>query len=148
MQKIPRAFCVKNDRTENRTMFLKRKIEGKVVPKEWRVGLFFGPTENRIRRGWKTFCKENNLKIRDKCIFQLVSKDTFLVETQDCFDSVSEENRPSPRQHNVHTEKMVRSSRKGPAYIEIKDLSESDNGTISRVSDGEIHSNVLNLLEI
>jgi hypothetical protein len=149
---------MKNDLVANSTMFLKRRIEGEVVPNEWGVRFFFGPRENRIRKGWGIFLKENNLNVGDKCMFRLVSKDTFVVEKQGSFNSIggkrkylngkvkgvsSGENRPSSQKRNVHMEKMVGSSCEGTPYIEIEDLSESDNGTIGRVSDGELASNFL-----
>ncbi|KAJ4815649.1 B3 domain-containing protein REM12 [Rhynchospora pubera] len=152
MINVPREFCVKNDLVSNRTIFLKRKLEGdgKVDPREWQVGFFFGPGESRIRKGWRTFSKENSLKIGDKCIFRLILKDTIVVETHGMAHSLggktmyiggksqgvaNEEKRPSLQQNNVLGGKIVVRSCKRPAFIDTEGLSESNDQTISKNSD-------------
>ncbi|KAJ3698220.1 hypothetical protein LUZ61_001925 [Rhynchospora tenuis] len=157
---VPRKFCVKNDLVSNRTIFLKRKLEGdgKVDPREWRVGFFFGPKECRIRNGWRTFSKENSLRIGDRCIFKLVSKDVLLVEAHGLANSIGgktkyidgksqgiandQEKRPCPQVDSVLREKNLGRSCKRTAFIDIQDLSESNDKKISKNSD-EIPSNFL-----
>ncbi|KAJ3697555.1 hypothetical protein LUZ61_001260 [Rhynchospora tenuis] len=71
---IPKRFCVENGLVSKQAIFLMNSKGNK-----WRVKILIRQYHADLTTGWRDFSKENELKKGDICIFQLINRNTFLV---------------------------------------------------------------------
>ncbi|KAJ3697554.1 hypothetical protein LUZ61_001259 [Rhynchospora tenuis] len=71
---IPKRFCVENGLVPKQAIFLMNSNGNKR-----RVKLLIRRYNADLTTGWRGFSEENELKEGDKCIFQLINRNTFLV---------------------------------------------------------------------
>ncbi|KAJ4791210.1 Transcriptional factor B3 family protein [Rhynchospora pubera] len=71
---VPKRFCVENGLVSTQDIFLMNSNGNK-----WRVKLLIRPHNADLSMGWRGFSEENELKEGEKCIFQLINRNTFLV---------------------------------------------------------------------
>ncbi|KAJ4755797.1 Transcriptional factor B3 family protein [Rhynchospora pubera] len=71
---IPKRFCVENGLVSKQAIFLMNSKGNK-----WQVKILIRQYKADLTTGWSCFSKENELKEGDTCIFQLINRNTFLV---------------------------------------------------------------------
>ncbi|KAJ3693255.1 hypothetical protein LUZ60_008735 [Juncus effusus] len=86
---LPRRFCLSNGLIRDHKIFL-RNSEGK----SWPVRFYYKEyKEGCLRKGWKTFMKDNKLKKGDRCVFRALDENTLLVNVVYSQERRTSENR-------------------------------------------------------
>lgn len=67
---------MKTHLTEQRATVTLRVSDGKT----WPVKLVFEGVRGKLGAGFMAFCRDNNLKVGDMCVFVLINKIEFLFE--------------------------------------------------------------------
>ncbi|KAJ7982710.1 B3 domain-containing protein [Quillaja saponaria] len=57
---------------------IKLQMDGK----QWPASLYVASSGKKIGRGWKTFAHDNNLKIGDVCVFELINRKEIVLEVK------------------------------------------------------------------
>ncbi|XP_072963653.1 putative B3 domain-containing protein Os04g0347400 [Typha angustifolia] len=71
---IPKQFCSSVGLSTTREIVLKNSTQ-----KSWQVSFGMYENYNFLGKGWREFSKDNNIKIGDRCIFELVQENVFCV---------------------------------------------------------------------
>lgn len=75
MQRIPQSFSDAGHFPPSKSKTVLRDSAGKT----WDVICLYDKGHHYLSGGWRLFVRDNNLKLGDVCIFELISKDEMKV---------------------------------------------------------------------